>query len=309
MNGPAGRVAGGYNGTMPRPLLLLAAALAVLPSLAAQAPPGTDIYLAPLIRTGAALTVGPAANVTARAGYDNQPFFTPDGRALYYTSQRNGQTDIYRYDIAARAATQVTRTAESEYSPTVMPDGRHLSVIRVEHDSTQRLWAFTLEGSPEGPLLDSIKPVGYHTWLGPDTVFVFVLGNPATLRRAVVSRGTADLMASDIGRSLWPVPGRHAVSYLQHDSTGIWIRSLDPVTGASESLARLAEGSEFFAWTPAGELLSAVGNRVLRWSPEAKAWAEIARFSQPGLQKITRLAVSPAGDRIALVGEDAPPPQ
>ncbi len=288
--------------------LPLAAALALLPPLAAQAPPGTDIYVAPLIRNGATLTVGPAANLTARAGYDNQPFFTPDGRGLYYTSQRDGQTDIYRYDFASRTATQVTRTAESEYSPTVMPDGRRLSVIRVERDSTQRLWAFTLEGTPVGPLLDTIKPVGYHTWLAPDTVFIFVLGSPATLRRAVVSRGTADVMASDIGRSLWPVPGRHAVSYLQHDSSGVWVRSLDPVTGVSEPLARLVEGSEFFAWTPAGELLSAAGNRVLRWRPGDTAWAEIARFGEPGLQKISRLAVSPSGDRIALVAEDSAPP-
>ncbi len=156
--------------------------------LAAQAPPGTDIFVMPLTRTGGGVAVGTAVNITARAGYDNQPFFSPDGKSIYYTSERGGQTDIYRYDLAPGTSRRVTRTPENEYSPTVMPDGKHFSVIR---DSVQLLWSFTLDGTPVKPLLDSIRPIGYHTWLNADTVFVFVLGSPATLRRAELAHGTA----------------------------------------------------------------------------------------------------------------------
>lgn len=281
------------------PFLLLAA------PLAAQAPPGTDIFVLPLSRAAGALGVGTAVNITARPGYDNQPFFSPDGRSVYYTSQREGQTDIFRYDLAAGAATQVTRTPENEYSPTVMPDGKHLSVIR---DSLQFLWSFTLDGTPAiEPLLDSIRPIGYHTWLNADTVFVFVLGTPATLRRAELARGTAAIVASDIGRALLKVPGRRAVSYAQRDSAGFQVRVIDPVTGRGEALLRLPRGNEFFTWTPEGELLSASGNRLLRWRPGERDWTEIARFSEPGLQQISRLAVSPSGDRLALVGGEPAP--
>jgi dipeptidyl aminopeptidase/acylaminoacyl peptidase len=281
--------------------------LLVLPaaSLAAQAPPGTDIFVMPLTPSGSGLRVGPAVNITARAGYDNQPFFAPDGKSLYFTSQRGGQTDIYRYDLAAGTTTQITRTPENEYSPTIMPDGKHFSVIR---DSLQFLWSFTLDGTPAAkPLLDSIRPIGYHTWLNADTVFVFVLGTPATLRRAELAHGTAAVMASDIGRALLKVPGRRAISYAQRDSTGFWVRVIDPVTGQGESLVRLPEGNEFFTWTSEGSLLSASGNRLMRWRPGEKEWSEIARFGEPGLQQISRLALSPSGDRLALVsGEPAP---
>ena len=274
--------------------------------VAAQAP-GSDIYVATLIRSGGLLRVGTLANLTARAGYDNQPFFSRDGQSVYYTSARDGQTDIYRYDLAAGRSQPVTATPESEYSPTLMPDGKRLSVIRVERDSTQRLWSFALDGSAPRVVLDSVKPVGYHAWLNADTVFVFVLGTPATLRRAELARGTAETLASNIGRTLLLVPGRRALSYVQNDSSGRWIRSLDPVSGAGENLAPLPDGTEFYAWTPQGELLSTRANELVRWNALG-GWETVARFIEPGLRKITRLAVSPAGDRIALVGEDAPSP-
>jgi len=275
-------------------------------SLTAQAPPGTDIFVMSLTGTPGALHVGAPVNITARAGYDNQPFFSPDGKSIFYTSQRDGQTDIFRYDLAPGLSSQVTRTTENEYSPTVMPDGKHFSVIR---DSTQHLWSFTLDGAPVKPLLDSIRPIGYHTWLNADTVFVFVLGTPATLRRAELAGGTAAIVASDIGRALLKVPGRRAVSYAQRDSAGFVVRVIDPITGQGESLMRLPEGNEYFIWLPDGGLLSASGNRLLRWRVGEREWTEVARFAEPGLQRITRLALSPDGSRLALVSAEPAPPQ
>lgn len=289
---------------MMRTLALLGF-LGALPLLA-QAPPGTDVFVASLTRNAAGYTIGTPANITARPGYDNQPAFSPDGRSIYFTSQRGGQTDIYRHDLSAGVAVQVTATPENEYSPTVMPDGRHFSVIR---DSVQLLWAFTLDGKPVRPLLDSIKPIGYHTWLNADTVFVFVLGSPATLRRAELSHGTAETIARDIGRGLARVPGRRVISYAQRDSSRMSVRAIDPVSGVGETLIRLPAGNEFFAWTPSGDLFSASGNRLLLLRPGEKDWTEVARFTDPGLQQISRLAVSPSGDRIALVGAEPGPPQ
>lgn len=291
------------------PLVLCLSATLPHGPTAAQGPPGTDIHLLRVERKGTELTVGAATNITARAGYDNQPSFTPDGRAILYTSARGGQTDIFRYEIDTQRTTQVTTTAESEYSPTVMPDGGHFSAIRVELDSTQRLWSFTLSGSPVKPILQTIKPVGYHTWLNPDTVFVFVLGTPATLQRAAVGSGVAEVVARDIGRGLALIPGRHAISYVQRDSGaagGASIREIDPVSGSGRTLAPLPAGNEFFAWSPQGELLSARRNELLVWREGTQSWDVIARFADPGLQRISRIAVSPAGDRVALVGEEAP---
>ena len=63
---------------------------------ARQAPPGTDILLVAM--HDGQIVPETITNLTDRNGYDNQPFFTPDGQSLLYTSSRDDQTDIYRID-------------------------------------------------------------------------------------------------------------------------------------------------------------------------------------------------------------------
>ena len=76
---------------------LIAAVFLVLALQPATPPPNTDVFLASLSNVAGALTVGQPANVTNSPGYDNQPSFTPDSRAILYTSTReDGQSDIYR---------------------------------------------------------------------------------------------------------------------------------------------------------------------------------------------------------------------
>ena len=178
---------------------------------AAQPPPDTEIYLAPLRRTSGLLSVGTPENITSNPGYDNQPFFTADNKAVLFSSIRGGatQTDIFKYDMETRKITQVTHTAESEYSPTVTPLGQ-LSVVRVELDAakTQRLWQFTADGGDPHVILDALKPVGYHAWANDHILALYVLGTPATLQVADVHGGPARIVATDIGRSLARIPGR-----------------------------------------------------------------------------------------------------
>ena len=91
-------------------LLLLAAA----GGAHAQQPQNPDIFLADVTMSGGRMQIGTPVNITSRAGYDNQPWFTADGRALLYSSERDRQNDIFRYDIAARSSTRITDTPENE---------------------------------------------------------------------------------------------------------------------------------------------------------------------------------------------------
>lgn len=270
----------------------------------AAPPPDTEIFLAPLEPGG---VVGAPVNITHSPGYDNQPAFTPDGRSVLFTSIRGGtQSDIYRYDIGSGATARVTETMESEYSATVTPDGGHISVIRVEADGTQRLWRFTTEGRSPELVLTDVKPVGYHAWADAHTLVLFVLGSPATLQIADTATGRASVLVTGINRSIQRMPNG-SISFVQKIGEGaaatLSIRELDPATKRITPLVDAVAGAREadVAWTPDGLLLMADKDVLYGWSRGQAAWRRVADLAALGLHGVSRIAVSPQGDRIAFV--------
>ncbi len=281
-----------------------ACALALpLAALSAQGRPSTDIWTARLEGNGVP-HVGRAVNLTNRTGYDNQPSFTADGRAILYTViDGDGPSDIWRIDLKTLTRTNVTRTAvESEYSATPMPDGAGFSTIRVEADSTQLLWKFPLAGGGAPSILIEKLKVGYHVWASDVTLGLFVLGSPATLQVADVRTGTAEIVARDIGRALQKIPGRTAISYLQNGTDGAWITEFDVVSRQSKPIAKAPDGADYHIWTRDGALLTASGSRILAWVNGQ--WDVAADLAADGVRGISRLAINARGDRLAFVAED-----
>jgi Tol biopolymer transport system component len=274
---------------------------------AAQEIPGTDIWILPLAPLGASVAPSGIIRATDRPGYDNQPHFTPGDQSILYTSVDSaGQADIWIYDVASGTRRNVTSTTpESEYSATVMPSLARFSVIRVEADSTQRLWSFDSAGGRPELVLKEIQPIGYHTWIDEDRVAVFVLGTPATLQLVSVATGAGEVIAENIGRSIQTEPVTSNVTYVQWEASGEgWITLYDPETGDKRVLVPLLEGNEFFAWTPDGALIMGQGSKLFRFVEGLSTeWVEIADLQSAGIRGISRIAVSRSGDLIAVVAE------
>ena len=221
----------------------------------------------------------------------------------------DAQADVWRYDIRSRRSTRVTATPESEYSPTVMLGGRRFSVVRVERDSTQRLWSFAMNGSDPQVLLGALQPVGYHAWLGPKRLLAYELGTPSTLH--IVDRDGSDdeVRAQDVGRALQRIPGRGWYSFTQRDSARVlWIMSQPFEGGPPSTLVRAPADDEYHTWTPDGALLSATQGTIVRWDGQTGddgQWLPVAAI--PGVKNISRLAVSPDGRWLAFVAEPIAP--
>ena len=284
-----------------------AAARSQTPSPSPAATPGfSDIFIVDIKNERGGMQFGQPLKFTTFVGYNNQPSFLPDGRSILYTSIRDKQADIYRYDLRSRATSQITNTAESEYSPTLMPDGKNISVVRVEADGTQRLWKFPLAGGQPSLILEHIKPVGYHLWIDDHTLALFILGakgKPNTLQIVDVPTERAEVVAENPGRILRRIPHQNKFSYVQKISDREWIvKGFDLKTRKIATLIKTFPGVEDYAWTPAGILLMAKDAKIFKWSPAVdQDWLEIADFSEAGLNRISRITVSPKGDRIAIV--------
>ena len=299
---------------------------------AAAPPPDTEVFLAPLSVRGSKVEIGTPINISNNAGYDNQPSFTPDGKAVLFTSVRGERkpspansaatgSDIYRYGVVDQRLSQLTNTPEAEYSPTVTPDRGHISVIRVEADGTQRLWRFAIDGKTNGRekekepelVLRDLKPVGYHAWASDKVLALFVLGQrgqPSTLQVADTQTGQARVVASGIGRSIQRIP-RGGISFvLRAASTEgqppiLTISELDPRTGQTRPLVRAPAGATEAdtAWTPDGLLLVPFQGQLFGWRRGQAEMSPVADLAPLGVRNVTRLAISPKGDRIALVAQ------
>lgn len=297
----------------------LAAALAACgrpPIIQSPAPasssnvPSTDIYL---YRFGRLLPLQRSAvfNITNRAGYDNQPSWDGNSRILY-TSQSAGQTDIYDISFETNTIGKITGTPESEYSAALTPDGKAIAVVRVERDSTQRLWRFPKDGSAPSVILPDIKPVGYFAWLDSTRLALFVLGSPNTLQIADTRTGIARIVTTNIGRSLQRVPGGRRASYVHRAGSKWMLETVDPNPKRDgsfdvDTIAALPDSADYVVWKSPTEIYTAAGSRLLRMRLPAKTWVLVEDLSGKGIRRISRLAISPDGSRLALVADEPRP--
>ncbi len=269
------------------------------------AQPDTDIFLAPVEWAGGKIRMGEATNVTKRPGYDNQPQFLGNNSGFLFSSYRNGQADIYLFSLEDRVVSRVTDTPESEYSPTPARDGDGFTVVRVEADSTQRIWRFDANGKRPQVVLDEIHPVGYYALGFENTVALFVLGDPPSLQIADVASGVSEVVATDIGRSLRKIPLQRAVSFFQRKTDGWSIERYDIPTGNISPLTVPLQGSLDHAWLPDGtHILMARGPAIYSWEPTHRTWTPVADFRAQGISGITRLAVSPDSKWLAFVAAE-----
>jgi Tol biopolymer transport system component len=276
-------------------------------------PPATDIYLLPLGDGLASMKTARPSPIANSPGYENQPMFSPDGARILFAANRGVQTDVFMFDRTTGRTSQLTETAENENSPTYLPDGigepGGFSVVRTEPDRSQRLWRFDAQGRNPQIVLPDVKPVGYHAWVDADSVALYVLGQPATLRIASVKSGVAVIATADIGRSLHRVPGTRYVSFVQREASGeFWIKQIEISSKTIEPLVKAVDGStdRDMAWMPDGRtLLMSAGTKVFSWMRGAPGWTEVFDAAAHDLGAVSRLAISPRGDAIAVVVAEA----
>ncbi len=77
---------------------------------------------------------GSYVEVTHDRAIDGDPVFSPDGRWLYFHSDRTGVTNVYAYEVATGLLKQVTNVINGAYQPEPSPDGKSLAYVGYTHD-------------------------------------------------------------------------------------------------------------------------------------------------------------------------------
>lgn len=281
---------------------------------AADAPPGTDIYLFALSWVGDTPNLGEQIGRIGSEGYDNQPFFTADGGVLYTSAGENGNTDIWRHDLATGAETQLTDTPDaSEYSPKIPPSEDALSYL-YQPPGGYAGNAYLADADNANPrAAHALAPVGYYEFSGDMRyVATFYLGDPDSdgpFTLQLIDRSTTPETVTQIvenpGRTFWRNPRGTGVYHSVADADGHHtVHYLDFRAAEDTPLFAMPAGVQDFVSaglpTDGVAFLSTSDGQLVHWNGDA--WVEIGDIST--LAGVTRLAISTDLSTIAIVAEE-----
>lgn len=263
---------------------------------------GTEIYLLDLKKSKTGFVAANPENITNRKGYDNQPCFSEDGNKIYFVSFRDTlQSDIYQYDLKIKVTSQVTKNNESEYSPRITPDGKHISVVK---GTAQNLSMFDWDGTDPQILVKHKDSIGYYNWLNKEEIAAFILTSPPTLQLMNIKTGINNTLMRNPGRSIFKYKDGIIVTNKENTDTCV----ITYVTRQGDRLdwMELPPGTEDFFLSENGHLFTSHNGKIL-YSPlrtEEADWKDVIDLSGLGIKKITRIVVDKKESRMVVVAAE-----
>jgi hypothetical protein len=265
---------------------------------------GSEVYLFKLSVNNNVVLLSEGKNISDHKGYDNQPSFHPVQPIIYFSSfDDSGRSDIRSFNFVTNKLSNFTLTKAREYSPTVTPDKKFISCIVQRDNGVQDLAKYPAEGGAATVIINDLK-VGYHKWLTDHSLLLFVLKNDSTneLHHYDLSTKTDKIIATNPGRSLHNIPGENATSFIQKNKTGDYdLKRFDNATGAITQITTIPRFDDI-CWISNNLLLLSANNEIRVYQRDTNTWSKATINADASLlKKITRMAVSPAADKIAIV--------
>ena len=277
----------------------------------------TEVWVGKLDRTAGRFVISDLKNISNHPGYDNQPAFFADGDRLIYTSEAGQLADdgngLQAVVVDLRSGQSTAMPSMNGFSPTPMSDGTHVMMLR-----DGRVWRYDLAGGKPEPLTET-KDAGYFNRIDDRTFVLFM--NDKEQRVVIYDQKSKAMktVATGAVTPIYSVPGQSAVTFVAESpfpvpekpdpavKRTLSLRRLDLESGSVTTLAAIPfRTGGHHVWTATGTLLMASGRSIYEWSPaRPDQWTPVFEATDPGLQGITRIALSVRGDRIAIVSTPA----
>ena len=136
------------------------AKIAFASSLNVKAKGGSDIYIMNPDGTG-------RVNLTRHNAKDSEPAWSPSGRHILFTSDRDGGNDIYRMNADGTNVRRIFKKWAKRSNPAWAPDGQRIAYFR---EDEQAIYIADIDGANEKRLVNGWHP----TWSPDGTEIAFV---------------------------------------------------------------------------------------------------------------------------------------
>ena len=270
------------------------------------APPDTEVHVFDLRVKDGRYILKSGHNISNNAGYDNQPYFTDDNKALLYVSVRDGkQTDVYQHDLKSGKATQLTKTPHSEYSPKTYANNSAVTFVSEGGNPYQSVWKLDRKTNKSEWLLNSKEPVGYYAANADTDEVLFWSRYGWSVQYLNLKQDEVRFVSGNaIPSSPQQIPNSNQFSFVHRQTNGqVWIKAFDPADFSIRPIAPIFDSNYDYGWAPNGDILRMVDNKLMVWPHKAKGyrWQSGQDMISYFKGKAGRLAVSPNGKFIAIV--------
>lgn len=240
-------------------------------------------------------------------GYNNQPAFISDDKILF-SSENKGSTDIRKYNFQTKELIWLSKTEGGEYSPQAIPNSENIAAVRLDPDGLQRLYEYHIKNNSISTIIDEIA-IAYFLFYNSNNILATVLNkNGMDLVKIDLSIEKVDTLASGAGRSISKIPKTNLMSYtLYNENNQLDLYTFDFETGSSVFICQLPGHVQDYIWLNDSQILAGSENQLFMYDTWSESkWTLSGTVEKFGISDITRIALSPDGKKIAIVGTKKP---
>lgn len=266
----------------------------------------TEIHLFDIKSENDTWIVSNGKNISNNKGYDSQPHFY-DENTILFSSSRNGQTDILKYNINTGKKNFVSNTPNGgEYSPQRIPNSKNISAVRLDKDGLQRFYQYDFKSGQNKEIIKDLV-VAYPMWYDKNTVISSVIINDSLqLFISDLKKKKNIYITKQTGRSFHKIPNSNLISFMKKEGKQWEIWSLNPLSKKTKKIIGTGT-NEDVCWLPNGTILASYKNILLKFNPKTdKQWSVFYRFKDENINNISRIIVNKEGTKLALVAEVSP---
>ena len=244
--------------------------------------------------------------ISNNKGYNNQPIFVSNDKILF-TSERNLQNDIVQYDSSDNSLKYLTNTLTSEYSP-IRYKKNKVTAVSLDKKGEQYLRIYDIKDSTfKIPFTDKI--VGYYNYSKKirNLIISSVLeNNQLVLYTSNLKTKEHTYIDNNTGRSIHNIPknkfGEEKISYISKKDS-IWnINYVDLSSYNTKTITTTLNNNEDICWFKDGSILTSYKNNLYIFNSKlSKDWKLLCSLEEYGITNISRIAINPDNDKLALV--------
>ncbi len=107
--------------------------------------------------------------LTGGGNYDDfGPSFSPNGKSIFFASNRKGNWDIWSIGVEDEGLKQITEDSANEIAPVFSPDGKEIAYLKISNFKSQisnyDLWVMKSDGTAVRKVTDGIEVISYPAW-------------------------------------------------------------------------------------------------------------------------------------------------